>query len=216
MPAPLTGIKVVDFTRYQNGPHATLMLADLGAEVIKVEMPGNGDPGRSLGRQPDGFCAYFEGLNRSKKSITLNLLKPESRDIVRRLVESADVLTENFRPGFLDSIGFGYDVVREWNPKIIFATNSGFGPRGEWRERGSFDVVAHGMSGAMISNGGGPGNEPVSLPWGLADQVEHVLRLWHRGAVARSSTSRRKIDVSQLGAMLSLQSFSLVGFLQSS
>ncbi len=216
MPAPLTGIKIVDFTRYQNGPHATLMLADLGAEIIKVEMPGNGDPGRALGRQPDGFCAYFEGLNRGKKSMTLNLLKPESREIVRKLVEGADVLTENFRPGFLDSIGLGYEVVRQWNPKIIFATNSGFGPRGEWRERGSFDVVAQGMSGAMVSNGGGPGNEPVSLPWGLADQVGSMFFAY--GIVGAVLARERygvgqKIDVSQLGAMLSLQSFSLVSFL---
>jgi CoA:oxalate CoA-transferase len=213
---PLAGIRILDFTRYQNGPHATLMLSDMGAEVLKVEMPGTGDPGRSLGRMPDGFCAYFEGLNRGKKSITLNLRSPEARDVICRLIERVDVLTENFRPGYLDSLGLGYEDLKKANPRLIYATNSGFGPKGEWRERGSFDVVAQGMSGAMISQAGGPGNEPQNIAWGLADQVGSMVFAY--GVMAAVVARERfgvgqKLDVSQLGAMLTLQSFVLTGFL---
>ena len=107
MPGPLDGITIVDLTRYQNGPHATVMLSDMGAEIIKVEKPGDGDPGRSLGIAEDGFCSYFESLNRGKKSITLNLYQPGAREIMFKLIEKADVLTENFRPGFLDKLGYG-------------------------------------------------------------------------------------------------------------
>ncbi len=165
MPAPLEGIKVLDLTRYQNGPHATVMLSDMGAEILKVEMPGSGDPGRSLGVAEDGFCSYFETLNRGKKSITLNLYKEETREVMHKLIKEADVFMENFRPGWLDRLGYGYQDVKQVNPKLIYATNSGFGPEGEWAQRGSFDVVAQGMSGAMVSQAGGPGNFPRNAPW---------------------------------------------------
>ncbi|MGD9934982.1 MAG: CoA transferase, partial [Dehalococcoidia bacterium] len=112
MPGPLDGITVLDFTRYQNGPHATVMLSDMGAEIIKVEMPAVGDPGRSLGVGADGFCSNFEALTRGKRSVTLNLYNPGSREIIHRLIERADVLTENFRPGFLDRLGYGYEDLR--------------------------------------------------------------------------------------------------------
>ncbi len=218
MPGPLDGIKILDLTRYQNGPHATVMLSDMGAEVLKVEMPGNGDPGRSLGIAEDGFCSYFEALNRGKKSITLNLYTPETREVFLKLVEQADVLTENFRPGFLDKLGYGYDELKAVNPKLIYATNSGFGPNGEWARRGSFDVVAQGMSGAMIATGGGPGNEPYNAPWGLADQVGSMVFAYGvmSAVVARERFDvGQKIDVSQLGAMITLQTLSIQGFLHS-
>ena len=128
MPAPLEGIRVVDFTRYQNGPHATAMLADMGADVLKVEMPGNGDPGRQLGVAQDGFCSYFEALNRGKRSMTLDLRAEGAVEVVHKLIADADVLAENFRPGYLDSIGLGYDDLKGINPQLIYATNSGFGP----------------------------------------------------------------------------------------
>jgi len=216
MPAPLEGIKILDLTRYQNGPHATVMLSDMGAEILKVEMPGSGDPGRSLGVAEDGFCSYFEALNRGKKSITLNLYKDETREIMHKLIKEADVLMENFRPGFLDRLGYGYDDVKTVNPKLIYGTNSGFGPEGEWRERGSFDVVAQGMSGAMISQAGGPGNFPRPAPWGLADQVGSMTFAY---AVMTALVARerygigQKVDVSQLGAMVTLQALSVQAFL---
>jgi CoA:oxalate CoA-transferase len=216
MPAPLEGITILDFTRYQNGPHATVMLSDMGAEIIKVEMPGSGDPGRSLGVGSDGFCSYFETLNRGKRSITVNLYNPESRDIIHRLVERVDVLTENFRPGFLDRLGYGYEDLRKVNPRLIYATNSGFGPNGFWRDRGSFDVVAQGMSGAMVANGGGPENPPIPCPWGLADQTGSMVFAYGiMGAiVARERFGLgQKVDVSQLGAMVTVQALSVQAFL---
>lgn len=216
MPGPLDGIRVLDLTRYQNGPHATVMLSDMGAEILKVEMPGNGDPGRSLGVAADGFCSYFEALNRGKKSITINLYEPASREVMLKLVAQSDVLTENFRPGFLDKLGYGYEALREVNPRLIYATNSGFGPKGEWRERGSFDVVSQGMSGAMIAQGGGPGNVPFNSAWGLADQVGSMVFAYGvmSALVARERFgSGQKVDVSQLGAMVTLQTLSIQAFL---
>ncbi len=218
MSAPLEGIKVVDFTRYQNGPHATAMLADMGADVLKVEMPGNGDPGRQLGVGADGFCSYFEALNRGKRSMTLDLRAEGALEIIRKLVAEADVLAENFRPGYLDSIGLGYDDLKEANPKLIYATNSGFGPEGVWATRGSFDVVAQGMSGAMIALGGGPGERPITAPWGLADQTGSIMFAYGimTALLARERFGvGQKIDVSQLGAMLTLQALSLQAYLHS-
>jgi crotonobetainyl-CoA:carnitine CoA-transferase CaiB-like acyl-CoA transferase len=216
MPAPLEGIRILDFTRYQNGPHATVMLSDMGADVLKVEAPNEGDPGRSLGRRPDGFCAYFEGHDRGKRSITLNLRAPEARTIVRRLVEQSDVVTENFRPGFLDKLGLGYEDLRPINPRLIYATNSGFGPKGPWRERGSFDVVAQGMGGIMVAQGGGPGAEPQNVRIGVADQVGSIVFAY---AIMTALLARerfgagQKLDVSQLGAMMTLQASMMTGFL---
>ena len=175
MPAPLEGIRILDFTRFQNGPHATVMLSDMGADVLKVERPGEGDPGRSLGRQPDGWCAYFEALDRGKRSMTLDMGTEQGREIVLKLAARSDVVTENFRPGVMDRLSVGYEALRKVNAKLIYATNSGFGPEGEWAERGSYDIVAQGMSGAMIAQGGGPGAEPVQGPWGLADQVGSIV-----------------------------------------
>jgi crotonobetainyl-CoA:carnitine CoA-transferase CaiB-like acyl-CoA transferase len=216
MPAPLEGIKVLDFTRFQNGPHATVMLSDLGAHVLKVERPGQGDPGRALGRRSDGFCAYFEALDRGKKSITLDLDHPEAKQIIYRLVAESDVVTENFRPGLMDGLGLGYEELRKHNPRIIYAVNSGFGPNGEWAPRGSFDIVAQGMSGAMIAQGGGPGSEPVQIPWGLADQVGSMVFAY--GIMAALVSRERygvgqRLDVSQLGAMATLQALGLVAYL---
>ena len=218
MPAPLDGIKVIDFTRFQNGPHATLMLSDMGAQVIKVERPGEGDPGRALGRGEDGFCSYFEALDRGKKSITVDFAAPGGAEIIRALVADADVLTENFRPGVLDSLGFGYEAMHELNPKLIYAVNSGFGPRGPWTDRGSFDIVSQGISGAMIGQAGGPGNEPVQISWGLADQVGSMVFAY---AIMTALLARerfgmgQRLDVSQMGAMATLQALSIQRYLHS-
>src|SRR5439155_13955312 len=106
-PPALNGVRVLDFTQNQQGPFSTLLLCDMGAEVIKVEPPG-GEPGRASGLQPDGFSSYFEGHNRGKKSITLDLKVPGAVDVVRRIVPTVDVVTENFRPGVMERLGLGY------------------------------------------------------------------------------------------------------------
>ena len=218
MPTPLEGIQVLDFTRFQNGPHATVMLSDMGADVLKVERPGEGDPGRALGRRPDGFCSYFEALDRGKKSLTLDLGSPQGVQIVHRLAAEADIVTENFRPGVMDSLGLGYEQLRPLNARLIYATNNGFGSKGPWTERGSFDIVSQGISGAMIAQAGGPGSEPAHIGWGLADQVGSLVFAYGimTALVARERLGvGQRVDVSQLGAMATLQALSLVAYLHS-
>ena len=148
--------------------------------------------------------------------MTLDLRAEGALELVHKLVAEADVFTENFRPGYLDSIGMGYEAMRKINPQLIYATNSGFGPNGEWATRGSFDVVAQGMSGAMVALGGGPGERPITAPWGLADQTGSIVFAYGivTALFARAQHGvGQKIDVSQLGAMMSLQVLSLQAFL---
>ena len=216
MPGPLDGIHILDFTRYQNGPHATSMLSDMGADVLKVELPGDGDPGRSLGRLPDGFCSYFEGNNRGKRSITLDLRKPEAREIVYKLVAEVDVVTENFRQGVMDGLGLGYEELRKHNEQLIYGSTTGFGPIGEWSQRASFDHIAQGMSGALIAQGGGPGKEPQAVQWGLADQSGSIVFAYGimSAIVARERFGTgQRVDASLLGSMMTVQNLTLANFL---
>jgi crotonobetainyl-CoA:carnitine CoA-transferase CaiB-like acyl-CoA transferase len=135
MPGPLDGIRILDFTRFQQGTFGTLLLADLGAEVLKVEPPG-GDPGRTLGRHVDGYSSYFESLNRNKRSLCLDLTKPGGRDVVLRLAATVDVVVENFRPGTMEKLGIGYEDLAKVNPSLVFASASMFGPNGRRRHHG--------------------------------------------------------------------------------
>ena len=171
MPGPLDGIRILDFTRYQQGPYATVLLSDLGADVIKVEERNNGDLGRSLGLQPDGWCAYFEAHNRNKRSITVDSRKPEGQAILHRLVKDVDVVTDNFRPGVMKRFNLDYATLSVINPKIITASASGFGSEGPDAAEPSFDSIGQAMGGIMINQGGGPGNRPMSVMGGTADQV---------------------------------------------
>ena len=129
MPGALEGVRILDFTRYQQGPFATVLLSDLGAEVIKVEEPTHGDLGRSLGLQPDGWCSYFQALNRNKRSLTVDTRTPEGREIIYRLIPETDVVTDNFRPGTMKRFGLDHESLAAINPRIITASASGFGPR---------------------------------------------------------------------------------------
>jgi crotonobetainyl-CoA:carnitine CoA-transferase CaiB-like acyl-CoA transferase len=217
MMGPLDGIRVVDFTRYQQGPWGTTMLADMGAEVIKLEHRVGGDLGRALGRQPDGFCAYFEAHNRGKKSVSIDLKRPEAREIVDRLVEGADVVVHNFRPGVMDRLGFGYERLKGVNPRIIFASASGFGPRGPIAHRPSFDIIGQGLGGIMVTQGGGPGRNPVSVIPGLADQVGGMTLAF---AITTALVARdrlgvgQQIDTSLYGSQISLQAMYLTRVLR--
>ena len=149
---PLTGIKVLDLTRVVSGPFCTMLLADFGADVIKVEAL-NGDPSRVTGIVGEGENPYFVNLNRNKRSITVNLKTDRGRQIIRRLARTADVLVENFRPGVMDRLGIGYDTLKEINPELIYAAVSGFGKTGPYRNRPAFDFIAQAMSGFMSLNG---------------------------------------------------------------
>jgi CoA:oxalate CoA-transferase len=150
---PLAGIRVLDLTRVLSGPFCTMLLADMGAEVIKIESLPHGDPIRGQGAAPQGLSYYFANFNRNKKSITLNLKSPEGVALFEKLVAGADVVVDNFRPGVLDRLGLGRDKLRALQPKLICASISGFGETGPYRDRPAFDFIAQAMSGFMSMNG---------------------------------------------------------------
>jgi len=211
-----TGVRILDFTRHQQGPFATLLLADMGAEVIKVEPPG-GEPGRANGLQPDGFSSYFEGHNRGKKSITLDLKVPEAIEIVRRIVPTVDVVVDNFRPGVMESMGLGYEDLCKLNPTIIMASGSAWGRKGPWAKRGGFDHVAQALSGVMYEQGTGPGGEPHALIGGFADQVGAMLLAYGIASalfVRERDGIGQHIDCSLIGGMVAMQSKQIMEFLR--
>ncbi|HEX2172791.1 MAG TPA: CoA transferase [Dehalococcoidia bacterium] len=217
MPSPLDGIRVLDFTRFQQGPHGTVMLGDMGADVLKVEAPDGGDLGRSLGLQPDGFCAYFEAHNRNKRSITLDLQQPEAKEIVYKLVEQCDVTVENFRRGVMDRLGFSYEKFREINPRVIYAVASGYGPVGPIAERPSYDMIGQAMGGIMVAQGGGPDHTPELIVGGLADQVGSMMLAYGimTALVARERFGvGQKVDVSLLGSQIALQGWGYSRYLR--
>jgi len=151
--SPLAGIRVLDLTRVLAGPFCTMLLADLGAEVVKIERPA-GDDARQFGPfLPSGESAYFAGINRGKKSFVLDLKQPEECGIFLQLVERADVVVENFRPGTMAAFGLGSDRLRELNPRLIYASVSGFGRTGPYRDRPAYDIVVQALSGLMSITG---------------------------------------------------------------
>ena len=162
-PLPLAGVKVMDLTQIMAGPYCTMMLADMGADVLKVEKPNGGDDTRRMGPPfIEGESAAFLGINRNKRSIVIDLRSDDGREIARRMARASDVLVQNFRPGALERMGLGYEQVREINPAIVYCTISGFGATGPYARRGGFDLVAQGMSGLM-SVTGHPGGPPTKV-----------------------------------------------------
>jgi CoA:oxalate CoA-transferase len=215
---PLDGIRILDFTRYQQGPFATVMLSDLGASVLKVEEPGHGDLGRALGLQPDGWCAYFEAHNRNKQSMTVNLRRPEGREVILRLVKQFDVVTDNYRPGVMKRLGIDYEALSTVNPRIITASASGFGPLGPNAHDPSFDIIGQGMGGIMSNQGGGPDEPPQSVMGGMADQVgAMVFAIGICSAIVARERQGigQHVDVSLLGSQIALQGLQLTGFMRS-
>jgi Predicted acyl-CoA transferases/carnitine dehydratase len=165
---PLAGIKVLDFSRVYAGPYCTMMLADLGAEVIKVEREGSGDDTRAFMPMKDGESGYYLYLNRNKKSLALNLKEPKHVNIIRKLAKWADVVVENFSPGVVDRLGIGYqDLVKE-NPKIIYGSISGFGQTGPYSKKPAYDVICQAMGGFMDLTGE-PGSKPYKLGPSIVD-----------------------------------------------
>ena len=154
----LEGIRVVDLTRILSGPFCSMFLADMGAEVIKIEDPDEGDPVRKQGEARNGYSLYFANFNRNKRSITLDLRSAEGADILRDLIRRADVVVNNYRPGVMDKMGFGRDALIALKPDIVSCHVTGFGLDGPYKDRPSFDFIAQAMSGFMSVNGdeGGP------------------------------------------------------------
>src|SRR5204862_1236371 len=167
---PLSGIRVVDLTRILAGPFCTGMLADMGADVVKVETPGAGDPLRGQGAIKDGLSWYFAGFNRNKRSRSLNLRSEPGRAVLARLIAESDVLVENFRPGVLAQMGFDTARLKSLKPDLVYCNISGFGTTGPYRDRPSFDFIAQAMSGFMAVTGM-PGGPPLRAGPPLADLV---------------------------------------------
>ncbi len=167
--SPLDDLLVVDLTRALAGPYCTLMLGDLGARIVKIETPDGGDDTRGWGPPfINGESSYFLGINRNKESLTLNLKHVDGQEVLRRLIQRADVLVENFRTGTMERFGLGYAVVHTLNPRLVYASISGFGQDGPYRERAAYDLILQGMGGLMGTTGeeGGP---PVKVGVAVTD-----------------------------------------------
>ena len=164
----LDGLRVLDLTRVLAGPFCTMMFADMGAEIIKIEQAGTGDDTRQMGPFKNGESAYFMNLNRNKKGITLNLKNPKGKAIFLDLVKQADVVIENFRPGTMEKLGLGYEDLKKVNPAIVYAAISGFGHTGRYSQRPGYDIISQAMSGLM-STTGWPGGEPTRTGTAMGD-----------------------------------------------
>ncbi|MGH7779762.1 MAG: CaiB/BaiF CoA transferase family protein [Candidatus Binataceae bacterium] len=213
MKGPLTGIRIIDWTIWQQGPVATQMLADLGAEVIKIEERDKGDPGRgivavagaSTGKSGRNF--YFEANNKHKQSIALDLKRPESREIVYRLAAKSDVFVQNFRKGVAARLGLGYPALRAHNDRLIYASASGYGPEGPDSGEPSFDYLGQARSGIMNATGIA-GSAPAYIFGGIADQMGAVMLAY--GILAALVARERygvgqEVGASHLGSMMALQ-----------
>src|SRR6201995_823630 len=157
---PLEGITVLDFSRVLAGPYCTMVLADLGARVIKVEKFGTGDDTRAFGPFVDDESAYFMCFNRGKESIALDFKSPRDRELLGRLLDKADVVVENFRPGVMDRLGYGAEQLARTHPHIVYASISGFGHTGPFKDLPGYDTVVQAMGGVM-SLTGWPDNQPA-------------------------------------------------------
>lgn len=208
---PLSGLRVIDLTRIIAGPFCAQLLADMGAEVIKIEAPGKGDPTRRQGASVDGFSFYFAQFNRNKKSITANLYTDEGKAILTRLIEGADVLLENYRPGVLEKMGFGQSRLDALNPALVIGSVNGYGSSGPSAERPAFDFIGQAMSGFMSINGPAEGEPlragpPMSdLLAGLYAAFGVVTALLARG---RAGSGRgQRVEASLTNSLISVLAY---------
>ena len=214
MKRPLDGVRIIDWTIWQQGPVSTMMLADLGAEVIKIEERVGGDPGRgvlsiagALVGATSGPNFYFEANNRHKQSLTLDLKNPKAIEIVYQLAEKSDVFVQNFRKGVSDKLGIGYEALSQRNPQLIYASATGYGPFGPDSGEPSFDYMGLARSGIMTAVGE-PQMEPLSIAGGIADQMGAIMLAY---GVMAALLAREKygmgqeVDISHLGSMTALQ-----------
>ncbi|MEQ9520268.1 MAG: CoA transferase [Parvibaculum sp.] len=203
---PFSGIRVLDLTRVLAGPYCTMLLADLGADVIKIEVPERGDDARHIGPFIGGKSAYFMSINRGKRSIALNLKNDEDRIDFERLLETADVLVENYRGGTLDKLGYDWDTLHKRYPKLILASASGFGQTGPYAKKPAYDMVVQAMGGIMSLTGheGSPptrvGTSVGDLGAGLFTALGVASALFHR---AKTNEAMR-IDVSMLDCQVAM------------
>ena len=168
MARPLTGIRVLDLTRVLAGPHCTMLLEDMGAEIIKIKEPARGDDSRAYPPFSKGISAYYANLNRNKKSLALNLKDNKAREALYKLIKISDVIVENYKPGTMAKLGLSYETVRRLNPRIIYASISGFGQFGPYKDRPGYDIIAQAMSGIM-SVTGWPDTPPTRTGTAIGD-----------------------------------------------
>lgn len=177
MALPLEGVKVLDLTTVMAGPYCSMVLGDMGAEVTKIENFPDGDASRRFDPKINGESYCYAVLNRNKRSLALNLKDPRGKEIFMKLAAQADIITENFRPGVIKKLGVDYDVVRQFNPGVIYASMSGFGQTGPYGKKGGFDIVAQGMSGIMMMTGY-PGGRPAKVGIAMNDIASGVTALY--------------------------------------
>jgi len=215
MAGPLEGIRVLDLTQVLFGPFATMLLSDMGAEVIKIERPGIGELARGNGPLVNGMSTYFLSLNRGKKSITLNLATEQGKAIFFKMVENADILVENHVPGTMAKLGLDYDTVRQHNPGIIYVSGSGFGQYGPYAQKPAFDVIIQAMGGVMSITGeeGGtpirPGVSYGDIAAGLFLCIATLAALHECNA----SGQGQYVDISMLDSQITVQENAFVRYL---
>jgi crotonobetainyl-CoA:carnitine CoA-transferase CaiB-like acyl-CoA transferase len=210
MPRPLDSIKVLDLTRVLAGPYCTMLLADMGADVVKVERPGAGDDTRAFGPPfLNGESAYFLSINRNKRSLTLNLKHEKALETLRRLLATADVLVENFRPGTMESFGLGYEAVQQFNPGLIFCSISGYGHSGPDAHLPGYDLIIQGQGGIASLTGDAAG-PPYKVGTSQADIIAGMMGFQGilLALLARSQSGRgQKIDLGMLDCQVALLTY---------
>lgn len=207
----LAGVRVLDLSRVMSGPYCTAMLADLGAEVIKLETPGSGDDSRHFGPFVNGSSVYFALLNRGKKSIALNLKNANARDVAQRLAAESDVVVENFRPGVASRLGLDYATLSAKNERLVYLSISGFGQNGPFADRPAYDLIVQAMSGLM-SITGQPQGQPTAVGESLADVATGMFGAF---AVVSALFKRERagrgthIDLAMFDSLLAMQTTGL-------
>jgi len=216
MSKPLEGIRVLDLTNVLAGPFCCHHLAHMGAEVIKVEARGRGDLARQLGADPElnasGMGGSFLAQNAGKKSVTVNLKHPEGKALFLRLVATADVVVENFRPGVMTRLGVGYDVLKAVNPHLIYCAISGFGQDGPWVHRPAYDQIVQGASGVMSITGDGE-SAPLRVGYPVADTVGGITAAFAISAALNATPRGSMIDVSMLESVLATMGWVVSNYL---
>ena len=220
---PLSGIRVLDLTRVMTGPYCTMMLGDMGADIIKVEIPGKGDDTRPWGPpflggvdayDASGESAYYLSINRNKRSITVNMKDERGRQIVERIAATADVVVENFAPGVAARLGIGYEAVKALKPDVVYCSISGFGQDGPGFDRTAYDIIVQGMSG-MMSITGEAGGMPTKMGVPIADMTAGMFAAY---AIVNALLHRQRtgegqyIDNSMLGGQVALLAYYAVGY----
>ncbi|OWZ84075.1 CaiB/BaiF CoA transferase family protein [Natranaerobius trueperi] len=214
MTKPLKGLKVLDLTRVLSGPFCTMLLADMGAEVIKIERPGIGDDSRHFGPFKEQESGYYMLFNRGKKSITLNLKDNQGKEIFKNMVKKCDVVVENFKPGVMEKLGLNYEVLSEINPQIVYCSISGFGNTSSFKKRPAYDLVAQAIGG-MMSITGYPDKPPVKVGSSLADMSSGLFAAY---GIALAVLNREKtgkgqsVDISMIDSIFTLLESNVVRY----